>query len=125
MRCRGLVLAVVLLLNAGAWWHSSSGAESLQVGRYQFIAAGGGAGYRLDTATGELYQIFVNGERLIWKGIEGASAVGRFDVIPRRRLNDLGVEMDPASWYLVDTATGHVWHVSPSGTTYVGDPNRL
>lgn len=122
-------VVVFLLLAVGVWkgyTSSASSAEHPQVGRYRFVPTGGSVGYRFDTATGELRQVFVGSEKLIWEGIEGASVIGRFEVIPRHSCNcsSLGVSTNPPTWYLVDTATGNIWQITPAGVVYVGDPNR-
>lgn len=120
---KGLVVLAVMCLafmSLTSYLPSDSGAEAPHVGRYRFYAPPtGGVGYRLDTATGELRQLYIGGESLIWDGIEGANVIGRFDLVPKYHCQCDRLP-SPPTWYLVDTATGYVWHVSPSGISYVG-----
>lgn len=121
IRYRVAARALACILVAVVAWAAStlapSEAADTLVGRYRFVPIGTSAGYKYDTATGELRQVFIDGERLIWEGIEGLNVIGRFELVPRPR------EQMPPTWFLVDTATGNVWRITSNGAVPLGKPN--
>lgn len=105
----------------------SSESPTPTVGRYRFFPVGGVVGYRFDTASGELYKVWVNSESLVWEGIEGANVVGRFDAVPQITCERgiLSPVPELHRWHFIDTATGRIWIITATGIEEVGDHKKL